>query len=245
MGVKIGDLNASASAHAGMILPRSHATVSFEALDRVVTAGETFEVEINLAEAGSKISGGQWELLFDGASLVNVQPVANGLTEEMWNITDSGIRFAWTPKEAVKTTGIIKLSMIAAQAGKISEMIHVDHSFMSSELYDEYEQVYSLDLNWRTETIATEVEEIQLHQNRPNPWDTETVIPFEIAEAGEVTLSITNSLGVEMSSTTQQFAAGKQQFKITNHSWANGLYYYTIRSGDTQLTKTMLILNKH
>jgi hypothetical protein len=71
------------------------------------------------------------------------------------------------------------------------------------------------------------------------------VIPFEIAEPGEVSLSITNALGEEMTILTQTFAAGKQQFKITNHSWPQGLYYYTIRSGDTQLTKTMLILNKH
>jgi len=244
MGVKVGDLNATATAHAGMILPRSLATASLEATDRVVTAGETFEVEINLADTGSKMLGGQWELIFDGATLVNVQPLADGLTEEMWSVTETGIRFAWTPREAVKTTGVIKLSMTAEQAGKISEMISVDHTFMAGEIYNEYEEVYSLDLNWKTDAITTEVEEIQLHQNRPNPWDTETVIPFEIAEAGEVTLSITNALGVEMSVTTQQFAAGKQQFKITNHSWAQGLYYYTIRTGDTQLTKTMLILNK-
>jgi hypothetical protein len=37
-----------------------------------------------------------------------------------------------------------------------------------------------------------------LHQNRPNPWIDETVIPFEIPDAGEVTFTITNALGDEV-----------------------------------------------
>ena len=73
----------------------------------------------------------------------------------------------------------------------------------------------------------------------------ETIIPFEIPEGGEVTLEITNALGEKVTTITHEFAAGKQQFKITNDSWVPGLYYYTMRFGDTQLTKTMLILNKH
>jgi hypothetical protein len=245
MGVKIGDLNASVTAHAGMILPRSEASVAFEAVDRFVSAGEEFEVEFRLEQLGTDMLGGQWDLLLDGAVIERITPLAEGLTEEMWSAGPSNIRFAWTPKEAVETSSVIKLVMKAISSGKISDKITVDHSFLVSEMYDAYENVYEVSLDWKNEDEMAGMEEIQLHQNRPNPWDTETVIPFEIAEPGEVSLSITNALGEEMTILTQTFAAGKQQFKITNHSWPQGLYYYTIRSGDTQLTKTMLILNKH
>jgi hypothetical protein len=245
MGVKIGDLNATANAHLNMIVPRSQATIAFEAIDRQVAEGETFEVEFDLADFNDKVLGGQWNLVFDGAVLQQVQPLASGLSEEMWNAGPADIRFAWTAKEAVQTSGVIKLVMKAIKAGKISEMIRVDHSFMVSEIYNQDQDVFTVTLSWKDQAGFAEGEEIQLHQNMPNPWESETVIPFDIDHAGAVTLSITNSLGEEMTVLTQTFAAGKQQFKITNHSWPQGLYYYTIHFGDTQLTKTMLILNKH
>lgn len=247
MAVKIGDLNASVNTKLNMITPRSQASLAFEAIDREVVAGEQFEVVLNLNSYGARVIGGQWDLAVEGAALENIQPLAADLNADMWHISESNVRFAWTPTTAVEPAGMIKLVMTALTSGRIKDMIQVDHSFMESEIYSEYEDVYSLTMNWKEENEISlvDAEEIQLHQNIPNPWQTETMVPFEIAHEGEVTLTLTNALGEEMTSMTKTFAAGKQQFKITNHSWPQGLYYYTIRFGDTQLTKTMLILNKH
>jgi hypothetical protein len=244
-GVKIGDLNSSVTAHSNMIVPRSNSTVTFEGTDKQVVAGEQFEVELNLGNLPRQVFGGQWELAFDGATLNRVEPKAPGLSEEMWNIGESNIRFAWTPQEAVEPSAIVKLVMTANTSGLISEMLTIDQNFMSAEIYDELQDIYSVVLNWKDPVQVVEAEEVQLHQNIPNPWDSETVIPFEISREGDVTVTITNALGEEMTSITQTFAAGKQQFKITNHSWPQGLYYYTLHFGESQLTKTMLILNKH
>jgi hypothetical protein len=124
-------------------------------------------------------------------------------------------------------------------------MVKLDDNLLKGEIYDQLDEIYNLRLDWKDEFEVEVVEDIQLHQNRPNPWNEETVIPFEIPGAGEVSLNITNAIGEEVSQITREFTAGKQQFKIINESWAPGLYYYTIRFGDTQLTKTMLILSKH
>ena len=126
----------------------------------------------------------------------------------------------------------------------ISDMMELDRTFMTSEIYDDAEDIYNLSLDWKDENASAKGEEVELHQNRPNPWDQETIISFELPERGEVSFSITNALGVEMTTITREFSAGKQQYKITNESWPPGLYYYTLRYGDVQLTKTMLILNK-
>jgi hypothetical protein len=245
MGVKIGDLNLSASAHFNGLKPRSEASVAFEATDRLVSAGEEFEVEFELESFGQKVVGGQWALSFDGLKLKNIEPLAAGMTEEMWNIVDSTVRFSWVAPEAVKPSPVIKLQMQATRSGNLSDMISVDNSFLNAEIYDQDEEEYTLKLNWMEEGTPQGGDDIQLHQNRPNPWMDETIIPFEIPETGEVTLEITNALGEKVTTITHEFAAGKQQFKITNDSWVPGLYYYTMRFGDTQLTKTMLILNKH
>ena len=107
------------------------------------------------------------------------------------------------------------------------------------------EEIYKLQLRWKEVPYEITTEEIQLHQNRPNPWDEETIIPFESPEPGEVTLQIINALGEKVAETTKEYPSGKQQIKLINQSWPPGLYYYTLRYGDIQLTKTMLILSKH
>ncbi|HJW27681.1 MAG TPA: T9SS type A sorting domain-containing protein, partial [Saprospiraceae bacterium] len=136
------------------------------------------------------------------------------------------------------------IRLMALKAGKLSEMVSIDPVYMSPELYDENQEVYNLGLKWTEEESVDNPDGIQLHQNRPNPWIEETMIPFEIPEAGEVTVTITDAQGKTMTTITKDFAAGKQQLKILNDSWPPGVYYYTVHFGDTQLTKTMLILNK-
>jgi hypothetical protein len=245
MGVKIGDLNESAKANIDGVVPRSEASATFYAVDRQVLEGEEFVTEIALADFGQSLSGGQWDIAFADAELLEVEGIATDLISDMWFVDESSVRFAWTPKEPVKTDQVVRLKLLAHTSGRISEMIDIHHDFLTSELYDANKEPYKLSLSWREVSEELAGDQIQLHQNTPNPWESETIIPFEIGEPGMVSLSLTNSLGIEMATFAQEFAAGKQQFEIKNDSWPQGLYYYTVRFGDTQLTKTMLILNKH
>ncbi len=244
MGVKIGDINRSATAHLQAIHSRTVATASFTALDRFVGAGDEFDVVLSLSDFKQKVLGAQWTLKMNGAKVISVSSLDPSMTEDMWLATDSEVRWAWNTQQAETVKDLVSVKLMALQAGKISDMISIDPSFLEPELYNESTETYQLGLKWRTEQEAQNDGDIQLHQNRPNPWTDETVIPFEIPEAGEVNIRITNAMGDEVASITKEFAAGKQQLKITNEDWAPGVYYYTVRFGDAQLTKTMLILNK-
>ncbi len=244
IGVKIGDLNQSVNAHFNSVLPRSEKSASFSMIDQYVNEGDVFDVVLDLSDFGKKVLGGQWELKFDGLKVKSIFPLAPGMTEDMWYLTGNSLRCAWTTQEAIPSAGVMTLSFEALKSGMISEMLSMDRTFMASELYDDAKETYSLSMDWKDVNAASGDKQVELHQNRPNPWTEETVIPFELPERGEVTISITNALGVEMSTMTREFSSGKQQYKINNESWPAGLYYYTIRFGDVQLTKTMLILNK-
>jgi hypothetical protein len=245
MGVKIGDLNATAKANINGLVPRSEASAVFYSVDRKVEEGDEFAVDIQLADFEKGLLGGQWDISLQDAEVLHIEGLASGLTSDMWYVDHSNVRFAWTPEEAAKTSKVVRLELRANKSGMISDLVAISHDFMNSEIYDEHKEPYTLTLEWRDASMEMAADQVQLHQNTPNPWEHETVIPFEIGESGMVSLSITNSLGIEMTTIAQEFAAGKQQFEIKNNSWPQGLYYYTIRFGDTQLTKTMLILNKH
>ncbi len=244
VGVKIGDLNQSVNANFNMLVPRSERSASFSVVDKYVNTGDEFDIVLDLTDFGKNVLGGQWALKFDGLKMKSIFPLAPGMSEEMWYMEVSDLRCSWTTQEAIPAAGVMTLRVEALKSGMISEMVELDRTFMTSEIYDDAEDVYNLSLDWKDENATPKGEEVELHQNRPNPWDEETIIPFELPERGEVTLSITNALGVEMTTINLEFSAGKQQYKITNESWPAGLYYYTIKYGDVQLTKTMLILNK-
>ncbi len=244
-GIKIGDLNQSVNAHLDRLQPRSAGLITLHVTNRYMTAGEIAEVEIHLDEDGQRLIGGQWSLLLDDLKLLQISPMADGLREEMWHVDGPAIRFAWTPVEATAPSGIVRLTVQALHTGHLRDRISLDHKVLVSEMYNEEEETFDLRLRWDAEDVAWIAEEVTLHQNRPNPWGDETIIPFEIPQAGEVALSITNAVGEEILLMTNEFAAGMQQFTIRNDGWPQGLYYYTIRTGDVQLTKTMLILNKH
>jgi hypothetical protein len=245
MGVKMGDLNRTATAHAQSILPRSAMTAPISAVDRDVAAGEEVELTLSLHDFEQRVLGGQWALKLNGVQVVRIEPVTPGMSEDMWLIRDESIRWAWTTEREADVDDIVRIRLMALKSGKLSEMVSMDAEAMQPELYSEHQEIFTLYLRWTEPEAAGLADDMQLHQNRPNPWMDETVIPFELPEAGEVTLTITNATGETVQTITKAFAAGKQQFKITNENWPAGAYYYTMRFGDIQLTKTMLILNKH
>jgi hypothetical protein len=244
VGVKIGDLNQSVIAHLGMILPRSDRSMTLSAIDKYIHEGEVVDVTFEVSDKTALWSGGQWELQLNGASIEEIIAVAPGMTEEMWVKTPTSVRMAWTANEPTACGPVFTIRLKAGKSGNLSDMINLDPSFLTPEIYNDDVDIFDLDITWRdlSEEVANEAN--QLHQNTPNPWNQETVIPFVLADAGIVSLQITDATGREMTRTERHFGAGKQQFKIHNDSWPDGLYYYTLRIGDTQLTKTMLILNK-
>ncbi len=244
LGVKVGDLNQSVEAHFNIIKPRSTNSALMISDDQYVSAGDVIEVKFGLKDFNDDLLGGQWDMNLNGVKVISVIPATEGMTEEMWRTDETSFRVSWTSKEQVKSNHLFSLKLEASKSGMISEMISMDNSFLNSEIYDENDEQYNLGLTWRNAGQQENSGDIQLHQNKPNPWQDETIIPFILPEAGEATLSITNAIGEEVTSNVRYFSSGQQQFKISNEGWPAGLYYYTLRFGDTQLTKTMLILNK-
>ncbi len=96
-------------------------------------------------------------------------------------------------------------------------------------------------------------EETALLANYPNPFNPETWIPYQLAEAAEVTLTIYDMNGqlIRRLAVGHQ-AAGMYQSRSRAVYWdgrnqlgesvASGLYFYTLRAGEFSATRRMLIL---
>ena len=103
-----------------------------------------------------------------------------------------------------------------------------------------------------TEHPSTVVEETALLSNYPNPFNPETWIPYQLAEAGDVTVTIYDMRGVVI----RQLGVGHQPMGLYRSRsravhWdgrnqfgekvATGLYFYTLKAGDFTATRKMLI----
>ncbi|MCH8012101.1 MAG: T9SS type A sorting domain-containing protein [Candidatus Marinimicrobia bacterium] len=87
-----------------------------------------------------------------------------------------------------------------------------------------------------------------LHQNYPNPFNPVTTIPYELLEAGDITLTIQNILGQEVTTLVDSY----QQAGVYRVVWDGrdnngqavnrGLYLYQIKSKKFMAAKKMILL---
>ena len=81
-----------------------------------------------------------------------------------------------------------------------------------------------------------------LYQNKPNPFSDQTIIPFEIGNAGEVTLIIHDLNGRIIKHVQETFKAGLNEWKLDRSGLPSGILYYTIQTTTDRATKKMLIM---
>jgi hypothetical protein len=87
--------------------------------------------------------------------------------------------------------------------------------------------------------------EFQLQQNYPNPFNPETVISYQIASAGYVSLKIYNSLGQEVATIVNEYqlpGVYNKMFSAEGKQLPSGVYYYSLRSGNYSSTKKMILI---
>lgn len=82
-----------------------------------------------------------------------------------------------------------------------------------------------------------------LEQNYPNPFNPETRIPFGLAYAGHVTLTVYNVLGQHVATLVDQFLpVSSYSFAWQPTALPSGFYLYQLKTEDVVLSRTMTLL---
>jgi len=83
-----------------------------------------------------------------------------------------------------------------------------------------------------------------LNQNYPNPFNPITTISFTLPESGNVSLKVYDVLGKEVSTliNNELKVRGEHSVIFKSIELVSGVYYYSLRSGDFQVVKKMVIL---
>ena len=84
--------------------------------------------------------------------------------------------------------------------------------------------------------------DFRLFQNFPNPFNSSTIIRFDINKQGNVKLSIYDILGREVYSINEFRKAGSCEMIFNGENLASGLYYYRIELEGFVETKKMVLI---
>ena len=85
--------------------------------------------------------------------------------------------------------------------------------------------------------------EYSLEQNYPNPFNPVTTISYSIKENGLVTLKVFDILGKEIATlVNEDQIAGSYSLEFDASTYASGIYFYSLNSGEYISTKKMILL---
>jgi len=92
-------------------------------------------------------------------------------------------------------------------------------------------------------TASASTNSYKLYQNYPNPFNPGTIISYYIPEAGEVTIVIYNSAGVEIKTLiSRPSGKGYHEFYFNAAGLPSGIYYYKIHVNNFSAAGKMILL---
>lgn len=85
--------------------------------------------------------------------------------------------------------------------------------------------------------------EFRLSQNFPNPFNPSTVIEFSVPKSGQYSIAVYNMLGQEVARVfDQSVTTGTYRTYFDAAGLASGVYVYTLRGNNVQMSKAMMLL---
>jgi hypothetical protein len=242
----------------------------FEINNQRVFNGETFEIEFT-SNNFRDIIGFQFTLEMAGLELFDINPGKINITSDNFAVHKKAITCSWFDLHAPAAEKSELLFTLVARAhadGRLREMLNINSRLTAAESYvrsggTEFVSDLQLNirdksvLNYESSLLADEAysfyqnegqspqqnKGLTLYQNEPNPFESETNIPFNITESGKVSLWVFSAVGREMYFSSREFPAGRNAFLVNFSDLAQpGLMYYRMESGGHSVTRRMIAI---
>ncbi len=242
IGIKVGDLNSSATANglAGLDIRGGAGTVTLKTDDLNLVAGKTYTVQLKSDDF--KVSGVQGTLnLANGyADQIAVTGQLPNMAEGNFGVFNNAVTMSWDGKANVETD-VLTLTFRAKRDGKLSEILTVGSNLTYAEGYNATGESFSVNLKFNNGKVSGS--EFALYQNEPNPFDGTTKIGFNLPESAKATLTIYDVTGKLVKIVEGNYTAGYNALQLTKTDMnANGVLYYRLESGNNTATKKMIII---
>ncbi|RMD69503.1 MAG: T9SS C-terminal target domain-containing protein, partial [Bacteroidetes bacterium] len=183
----------------------------------------------------------QFTIDFDKSALelVDVQEgVAKADNFGFTLLNEGAITTSWNGEASSKQ--LFTLKFRALKDGQLSDLLKVDSRFTKAEAYNQNGELLDVALTFNGQTTATD---FALYQNTPNPFNGETVIGFNLPEAGYAKLTIQDVAGKVLKVVDGTFGEGYNEVRVnSNDLGQTGVLYYTLETATETATKKMIIV---
>ena len=247
--IKIGDVNGTASPNSllGTETRTMDGKLALQAKATAVAQGETFTVDFT-AKDFNNIAGYQFTLGFDNSvvEFVDVTSSLEGLTADNFGLTKTGegvITTSWNSNKGVDVENnevLFSVTFVANADVNTQDVININSRYTTSEAYNG-SNLFDVVLEFNGTETANGFE---LYQNTPNPFKAETMIGFNLPEAGEVTLKVFDVSGRILRLMEIDAAKGYNSVDLQRAGLdATGVLYYQLETATETATKKMIIVD--
>ncbi|MEM9820332.1 MAG: T9SS type A sorting domain-containing protein [Bacteroidota bacterium] len=248
IAIKVGDVNGSATPNQFLAGDTRDAvqTLAFEMEDQWLEAGQVYTVPVR-AKDFKAMMGYQfsWRIDQDRVEHFEVVPgELKHLSAENFGQPHRGILTGswngWPALDMSAERTLFSLQLKTKQAARLSEVLSAAPGYTPAEAYREDGEVMDLALVFR-EGEKPNSNSFVLHQNQPNPFDDQTIIGFEIPEAGPVRLVLYDVTGKILQQVDRDLTRGYHQITIDGATLGEkGLLYYRLSAAGQSATKKMI-----
>ena len=251
IGVKLGDLNASASPSLLQVgdTRSSDGQLKIKLQDQLLKAGQTYQLDFKASDF-KDITGFQFTLDFvtdylevkdyQGSELRSMSADNFGFT----NAKKGKITVSWNETKAVNLTdddALFQISFTALKEVQLSEVLAFNSSITANEAY-QVDLIKEVVLYFETPNDYNK--KFILSQNRPNPFSQQTMIGFQLPEATDATLTIFDVTGRAVWMQTISYESGLHQVMVDKRDLGStGVFYYQLSTGKHIASRKMIVLN--
>ncbi len=241
IGVKIGDVNQSVVANAASTTTesRSAASIDVSYADRAIEVGELVELVIT-GESLTDLYGYQFTLETEGLELVEVESGMIEVTNANFGALGNKVTTSWNTLSPVNANGdLFTMTFKSNVSGQLSDILDLNSSVTRAEAYvGSNLDIVKVNLTNRNGDVN-----YALYQNEPNPFSNNTVVGFELPEAGSATLTVLDVTGKVLKVIAGDYVQGYNELELSKSDFGSaGVYYYQLDSGDFTATKKMIII---
>lgn len=252
IGVKVGDVNQSTRPNnlVGIEDRSTQGEMLLQTISQTVREDETFSVHFTAKDMRDML-GFQFTLQFntDFLEFVHLKegsiPAMGEDNFGMKYLEQGFITSSWNELEPVKISDketLFTLEFRAKAAGKIDDWLAMSSRLTIPEAYTKDGDQRNLRLEFISPDLGKE--QFELHQNKPNPFDSQTTISFNMPQDDIAKLSIYDMAGKVIFEQEELFQQGYNEIVVRRDQLpSTGIFYYSVETANKKETKKMILLN--
>lgn len=246
IGVKIGDVNGDVVVQAGAQALRTRQDPSVDLMPDASPAVQGEVVRVDIRNAADLEIAGLQLLLETAGTLLEIQAGVLDVNEAHYHVgLDGKIRLSWTTDQlrSLKAGDILFSLVILSETDDTRSLVRLTNGSLRNEIYlGEELSTHSIRF---TDPKKEQDEKVnRLYPVTPNPFTNTTMVRFDHAEPGQVTLQVYTLSGTMIHSRTGQFSGGEHTLEITADELGHpeGMLILKVQAGAWYEVQKMIIV---